>query len=278
MYKSLCVLAVALLGFACADHGVLEHTIEISNVPHNLPLTIPKSWITDLRREVEAVGGVNDGIVAIVNDYADKILTNVQNLMVTKGFDPMQLPDVRTGFWKVILFINYTGEISLTKGWLQDAATVYRGGDAVVTYHPSTHKLEVSVPLAFKDLMFNFDYSATFMHLGPRGGVEGKVSKVKIDFVLGIDFAGYNASIEEFNIDRGHIDLKFTGNFLVDWIVNLFTDVVTFVLNPLIIGIVSGIIRSGLEAVVNEINAILGWILNPTTAAPLTTTVATIFA
>jgi hypothetical protein len=42
------------------------------------------------------------GTQAVLNDYADKIFTNLQNFMIHNGFDPLEMPDLHTGF-------NYVG-------------------------------------------------------------------------------------------------------------------------------------------------------------------------
>lgn len=55
------------------------------------------------------------------------------------------------------------------------------------------------------------------------------------------------------------ISLKFSGNALTDWMVNLFTSVVTTLLHNLILRIASGVIANNLEDIIDQVN---DWITN----------------
>jgi hypothetical protein len=54
-----------------------------------------------------------------------------------------------------------------------------------------------------------------------------------------------------------HIDFKFTGHALIDWLLNLLTDVVTSLLKKVILSVVEDVVGGALEAIVDEINSIL---------------------
>lgn len=53
------------------------------------------------------------------------------------------------------------------------------------------------------------------------------------------------------------ISLKFSGNALTDWMVNLFTSVVTTLLHNLILRIASGIVSNNLDDVIDFVNGII---------------------
>lgn len=54
------------------------------------------------------------------------------------------------------------------------------------------------------------------------------------------------------------ISLKFSGNGLVDWMVNIFTKLVTTVLHDLVIKIVQNVITSNVDEIIDLVNSILG--------------------
>lgn len=53
------------------------------------------------------------------------------------------------------------------------------------------------------------------------------------------------------------ISLKFSGNILTDWMVNLFTGVVTGILHNLILAIASAVVSNNLEEVIEQINDVI---------------------
>lgn len=88
----------------------------------------------------------------------------------------------------------------MTNGWLSDISTLHRGDDVVVSYSSSTKYLEIKVPIALDDLQFTYNYNAKIMGLGPDGSIDGKISNIKVDVVLGFDLVNLQASIDEFYI------------------------------------------------------------------------------
>lgn len=98
------------------------------------------------------------------------------------------------------LIITYHGELDLTHGWMSDLSTIHRGGDVVVSYSSNTKLLEVTVPIAFDDMQFTYDYSAKIMGLGPTGGIEGKVSALTCAVKISFDTQNLVANLDKFDI------------------------------------------------------------------------------
>ncbi|XP_044267281.1 uncharacterized protein LOC123013047 [Tribolium madens] len=275
------LIAACLIATICAYHiqkqdfdVVIDKVEYSSKVPlkYNFrpgSLKPTEEILAELAKKLDNPKG---GTEAVINEYADKIFTNLRVLMIHGGFDPIEMPDQHSGF-NYTLIITYHGELDLTHGWLSDISTIHRGGDVVVTYSSNSKYLEVTVPIAFDDMQFTYDYSAKIMGLGPRGGIEGKISALTCEVKIGFDVDKIHASLDEFYITHsGHITFHFNGNALVDWLLNLLTDVVTVLLKEVILLVVEGVVRGGLTTAVDAINDAINGFLNPTTPIPETTT------
>nr|XP_015835604.1 PREDICTED: uncharacterized protein LOC103312896 [Tribolium castaneum] len=251
------------------DFDVAIESIEFTKIPAKYNLNFANEEVLK-----EIIGGIKrpkSGTEAILNEYADKIFQNIQNLMIHGGFDPIEMPDMHTGF-NYTLIITYHGELDLTHGWLSDLSTIHRSGDVVVSYSSNTKYLEITVPIAFDDLQFTYDYSAKIMGLGPTGGIEGKANSVGVRVKIGFNVETLEASLDEFSItNSGRITFHFNGNALIDWLLNLLTDVTTILLKRVILLVVENVIKGGLSAAIDAINEVINGFLNPTTPVPDTT-------
>ncbi|KAJ8957614.1 hypothetical protein NQ314_006517 [Rhamnusium bicolor] len=59
----------------------------------NMQLDFPEEFFDELHQEVRNLKAGPGGIIANVNDYADKILVNIHNFIIRSGLDPVELPD-----------------------------------------------------------------------------------------------------------------------------------------------------------------------------------------
>ncbi|EFA03851.1 uncharacterized protein LOC660232 [Tribolium castaneum] len=273
------LIAACLIATICAYHiQKQDFDVVIDKVEYSSKVPLKYNFRRGALKPTEEVllelsktlDKTKSGTEAIINDYADKIFANLHDLMI-HGFDPIEMPDQHSGF-NYTLIITYHGELDLTHGWLSDISTIHRGGDVVVTYSSNTKYLEVTVPIAFDDMQFTYDYSAKIMGLGPTGGIEGKIAKLTCEVKIGFDVEAIQASLDEFYItNSGHITFHFNGNVLVDWLLNLLTDVTTILLKEVILLVVEGVVRGGLTSAVDAINDAINGFLNPTTPIPDTT-------
>ncbi|CAH1368577.1 unnamed protein product [Tenebrio molitor] len=270
------VFAAALIGTVCAYHvnkvkpEVVIDWVEYTNIPAKYELgkmglkaLVPEDTIlTELHKKSRS------GTEANLNDFADKLFANLQSWMIHNAFDPVELPDMRAG-------IHNLGEIKLNYGWLLDLSTIHRGGDVLLSYSHNTKYITANVPISFNDLEFTYDYSAKILGMGPTGGIVGKVTNVQVEVVIGFNIETLRASLDEFYIVKaGQIDFEFSGNALVDWLLDLLSDVVATLLKKLLLLVVEGLIRGGLESTIDTINDAIGGFVNPTTPVLATNTAA----
>ncbi|KAJ8956945.1 hypothetical protein NQ318_014364 [Aromia moschata] len=199
----------------------------------------------------------NGEIVAIIDDYADKVFENIEELIIHQGLDPVELEDTS-------LKLIPTGTIALSSGYLQNLSTLKRNGDVTVTYYSSSSTLEINVPIKFETLTVSYEYLTKILLLRIKGEAHGKVENLNIDVRLGFNFTTYEASLDNFDIgNTGKLSLIFTGNGLVDWIVNIMTTVVTTFLKPVILNMTKSVIRGGLQAALDAINSYIHSIIHP---------------
>ncbi|XP_063922604.1 uncharacterized protein LOC135137005 [Zophobas morio] len=278
------IFAICLVASVCAYHvrkhdfKVVVDELEITRNPTKYKLDADK--IKTLQNLFEAgefqpkVHPNPRGTEANLNDYADQIFANLRAMMVETGLDPLEMPDIHEEF-SYTLIITYHGELDLTNGWLSDVSTIHRGGDVIVTYDTDVKFLEVTLPIAFNDLQFTYDYSAKIMGLGPAGYIDGKVTDLAVEVKIGFDPVALVLSLDEFNIvHAGNIHVEFHGDALIDWLLDLLADLATTLLKSVILDLLEGIVRGGLDDAIQSINDLIDGFLNPTTPAPETTPVA----
>jgi len=199
--------------------------------------------------------------VAILNDYTDDCLVNLNKFIIAQSLDPLPMPDIEEEFsWK-IWPITYHGEMSLKNGWLQGMGTMVRTGDVTLKYqYPYVN---IHTPIGFEKILFNYDYKAKFMGIGPSGGLDGSVTGCKFTFDLNLHMVNLKASLDKFKIDNlGSISLKFTGNILVDWMLNIFVSVTIPMVKPIIKIVVQGFCSSLFEGIVGVYNNIVCTVLD----------------
>ncbi|XP_019873964.2 uncharacterized protein LOC109602077 [Aethina tumida] len=249
---------VALFAFALADYD----QVVLSKL-EGYKFNISQEFVEGFLKAIKNTQHGTRATTAEVNEYVDKLLANIGNFIIQSGLDPMELPDLEQGLIPM-------GDLTLSQGWLQDTSTIGRYDDVIVTYDRQTKKYTLSVPLLFDSLEFTYDYKVQVLLLSYSGGIIGKVKDLRIYTTLTFDFNNYQASLEKFDLtNSGTLSLKFTGNVLVDWLVNAISTVVSTILHPIIIRIIQAIVKSPLEAVVAIINQFIDSILHPSTAAAL---------
>ncbi|KAJ8918297.1 hypothetical protein NQ315_014167 [Exocentrus adspersus] len=195
-------------------------------------------------------------ITAVINDYADLIFENVQKCLIRNGLDPVEMPDQS-------LKLFPTGTINLTKGWLEDASTIERYKDVVITYKSSLKKLSCVVPVKFHSLMFTYKYHTEVFFLNSAGDTQGKVTNVRANIKFSFDFEKYEASLDSLDItDTGNISLTFSRNGLIDWITNFITTSVSLVLHPIIIRIIQFVVKGKVNNVMVLVNEAIKHVLS----------------
>ncbi|XP_017786468.1 PREDICTED: mite allergen Der p 7-like [Nicrophorus vespilloides] len=160
-----------------------------------------------------------------INQYVDELIKEIYKEMI-KGYDPIKLPDIHESFSYKPIIITYHGELDLTKGWLQGTSMFKRNGD--VTFHELDEGIyELIVPLKFDTFLYNYDYSAKIMNLGPSGTVDGQVDNIEVVCSFLVVANNKFIKLQTYEIKKhSHINVKWHGNVLVDWLFNILSSIV----------------------------------------------------
>merc|ERR1712241_1170765 len=102
--------------------------------------------------------------------YIDQILENLRQMIMEQGLDPMELPDLETGFSVTILGITWHGSATLKNGQFWGLASIARTGDTSFTVVDNV--TELTAMLGLNAPKAHYDARAEFMGIGvfPRSG------------------------------------------------------------------------------------------------------------
>ncbi|XP_045452401.1 mite allergen Der f 7-like [Melitaea cinxia] len=195
----------------------------------------------------------NNGLSAKVNDYVDNTISMLVPFMQQNGLDPMELPAIEEGFEVRILLITYSAWLKLNEGQLTGLVNVVRSGDQNVNYFEKN--LRVRVQLRFSDLEFAYSYLVQVMGLGPTGKIVASLNYFDVIADVLIDFNNDEIQLQQFSItQRGTLTVRLIGNVLYTWLLNPLINVVTRILNGLIISVVELTIRNVFRGALGVIN------------------------
>ena len=125
--------------------------------------------------------------------YIDQILENLRQMIQDQGLDPMDLPDLETGFSDTILGITWHGSAKvitarsplslsdlsqLNNGQFWGLASIARTGDTSFTV--ADNVTELTAMLGLNGPKAHYDARAEFMGIGVSGGVEGGLTSTRI--------------------------------------------------------------------------------------------------
>ncbi|KAF7287561.1 hypothetical protein GWI33_005925 [Rhynchophorus ferrugineus] len=201
-----------------------------------------------------AVGDTNE-VIAILNNYTDKLLPNIHTFAVDNELDPIKLDDYSNWF--------LTASITLTNGSIGDFSEIERNGDVKLSYSSESKVLDLVVPIKLNDIYFKYNYHVIILLIGPKGVMTGKIRDLTMEIELEFDFDDYQATCKEADVkSSGHIDVTFDGG-LIEIVVNILSELTTTILHPLLVLIIQGTVKSACNAIVDSINDIINNILNP---------------
>ncbi|KAB0798026.1 hypothetical protein PPYR_09019 [Photinus pyralis] len=166
--------------------------------------------------------------VAVINDYMDVFLVELNGFIAEQGMDSMKLDDVGGKFgWTI-----FTGEMSLTNGIVKGLNSVARGGDVTLRYENTV--LKASLPIKLENVNLNYNYAVKLMNLGPHGLLNGTVKGCRVLLQVQIDLDTLLAKLDLYKLETlGDISLKFQGGIL-EWMVNLFVSVAIPLIKPVL--------------------------------------------
>ncbi|XP_056632765.1 uncharacterized protein LOC130442571 isoform X2 [Diorhabda sublineata] len=113
-------------------------------------------------------------------------------------------------------------------------------------------------------LQFFYDnYHAKVLFISISGSVHGSIENIKVNAELSFDFNTYTAFLDHYDMkDSGKVTIKFTGNGVVDWLLNAMTAVVDSFLGQVIVNVLAKLIRGSLREFCDKINEDIANILN----------------
>lgn len=186
---------------------------------------------------------------AIIDEFLDRLLENVKVIIIKNGIDPTSLPDERVNIG--------IGHTDLTEGQLNDTSTIQRYEDATISYDEGSRQLTAEMVLRFEDLKFIYKYHTKVTIISMTGHLHGDIEHIHIHVKLGFDFNEYKMFVDSIDFKHtGDINITFSGNGAVDWIINAMSKVLTTILHDLILSIVKNIVESPINALVDAINKI----------------------
>ncbi|CAG9769811.1 unnamed protein product [Ceutorhynchus assimilis] len=185
-----------------------------------------------------------------LNDYMDRLLSNVRELIIKNGIDPTSLPDQKIDI--------HVGKTKLTEGQLNDTSKIERYENATLSYNTDTQKLIAQMTIRFEDLKFIYKYHTKVTFISMTGHVHGNVKHVHINVQLGFDLKQGLLFVNSINFKHtGSITIKVSGNSLIDWITDAMSFVITGVLHDLILSTIKNIIANPINSIVETVNNFL---------------------
>ncbi|KAF5275684.1 hypothetical protein FQA39_LY06796 [Lamprigera yunnana] len=192
---------------------------------------------------------------AIINDYADNLLKELDNYLISQGVDPLPMPGdgIEINIWP------FKGELSIKNGKLTGLGTLARSGNVKVQYEYPY--IGFDFPITFKQLKFTYNYQATINGIGFRGLMRGSTNDPKLSIVLKLDGTIIRASLDDYNFkDIGHLTLQFEGG-IAEFFLNFLVGFAIPFVKPLLQFVVDGFIEDGLSSIIDMLNDLLIQIL-----------------
>ncbi|XP_044749605.1 uncharacterized protein LOC123310222 [Coccinella septempunctata] len=242
-------MRVILCIFLCAFLGVSTGSVIRNGIP------LDADFLSDI---FNLTVSLKDSTIyqATVNDYGQKILENLDKMLVKEGLDPIPLDDIYEGYW--------WGNIKINKMQISGLATLYRPEeDVIMTYTQDNKQLQLDLPISCRDLKFSGHFKASLLFVGPGGKIEGEVTDLLMRTSLVIDYNFNQAFIRLFEIPHsGHISIHIHSFILTDWMYNLLSDAITSLFHGAILNSVSGEVQELLQNVMDTIDDLLQALLN----------------
>jgi len=162
--------------------------------------------------------------------YIDQILENLRQLILDQNMDPMDLPDLETGFSDTVLGITWHGTAWLREGMFWGLSTIARTGDTSFTVTGST--IELTAMLSISRPSAHYKAHADFMGIGVSADANIDIHDVQIymDATATLTSEGLpegGLQLTNFYINHlGSIDIDISGLGPLDWILELLVDFV----------------------------------------------------
>jgi len=229
------VLLIATL--LCSSHGF---TIQLQDDTE--AVSEPRTFLADPQSDA----------------YIDMILENLRQLILDENMDPMDLPDLETGFSDTVLGITWHGKATLKHGKFWSLSTIARTGDTSFTV--TDNVLELTAMLSLDKPHAHYDAHADFMGIGVNAGVTLNVKSIEIylDATATLTSEGLAEGalqVQDFRINHlGNIDVDISGLGPLDWILEILVDLVDEFFRDWIKDLVEGPLRDLIQSLFDSIH------------------------
>merc|ERR1712055_1231649 len=186
------------------------------------------------------------------DEYIDKILENLRNLVIEENMDPMDLPDLETGFSDTILGITWHGSAKLKNGHFWGLSTLARTGDTSFTVEGD--KARLTAYIGIQGASAHYDASAEFMGISVSARATADISDLQIfldaEMVL---TGGSGLQLTDFQISHlGNISIDIDGLGPLDWILETVVDFVDTFLKDWLVELVEGPLKDLIQGLLDD--------------------------
>ncbi|KAJ8956930.1 hypothetical protein NQ318_014349 [Aromia moschata] len=268
--KLLLIFAAVFFGTTLAQVEVGEEIVEglLTEIFKDLVIDIPPQVVEHLKshsnRKISTTDHSDDSeyVVAKLNDFIDQVFENIKEQVANSSTNSLSVPNLS------LKLDDNGGQLNLTNGLLEDIFYLKRNGDVELEYNVDENVLNLTLPIQLDDVKYHFNYDTKVVLLHVVGGLHGTIKNVKIDISLSFDLNTFHAALVHYDMnDTGSITISFTGNSVVDWLLDAISAVITTILHPLIVDILQKAISGVISNIVETINNAVDGIFNPTTIA-----------
>ncbi|ERL87320.1 uncharacterized protein LOC109534779 [Dendroctonus ponderosae] len=195
---------------------------------------------------------------ALLNDYLDLVLPDINSAISSAGFDPTSLPDEKINIG--------IGHVNLSQGNLTKLATIERYHNVTVSYDSDSKKVALEFILRWQDLELIYKFKSKVVLISSTGHVVANVEHLKIHLKLAFDLNLAQVEVQSLDFKHtGDIALTFTGVGVLDYIIDAMSNSFTGIFHNLILDMVKKVAMDPVEEIVEAINQILDNALRPTT-------------
>ncbi|KAF5288917.1 hypothetical protein FQA39_LY03796 [Lamprigera yunnana] len=170
--------------------------------------------------------------VQIVNDFLDERFNELKQYRSVRKYKSINLPDIKKEYEHKFFFMSYTRILTLSCGLVYNMEA-NRQNDIVIEYQQPIAK--ITAPFCINNVKFSYHYESKFMGLYRNGTLEGEIQNQNWIVDLTIDSLTLSSELNSFELTSiGKITIKFVGNGLTDWIINLLATMIIPLLHPII--------------------------------------------
>ncbi|KAF5277813.1 hypothetical protein FQR65_LT03794 [Abscondita terminalis] len=171
--------------------------------------------------------------VLILNEFFDDTLSKIIELVLKLNYDPL-LIDIPS--------------VVLSNGAITGLSSIVRKGS--VSFNTKTHSFDLTIPIGFKKLMFQFDYVTRISSGALVGIVQNFIFQADIHF----NFVYIRLKIDNFKITQlGKIEVKVSGD-AVSFTTNILLSTFQPVWEPILFMTLEMYIKNILNEIVNTTN------------------------